>query len=461
MHNKGFKYIRTYRWGDKIGGLVGYTFNGESICEDNTCEEQLKTRVGIVEDCYSDCEVEGDTCVGGLIGIAEGCTISNSGASGNIIGKGAGVGGLIGYAVSGERGYEAEYCRKYVNTQDGIIENSYSDCNVNGSESVGGLVGLSEGYIIYNSATLGIITGSGDGIGGLVGYQLNGENRNRNVKEGWVRWMNTHNGIIKHSNSQCKVNGNSSIGGLVGLAEGCIIDSSNASGSVSGEGSGIGGLVGYTVNATVEKNDNEHNWKLNAGEGIINKSSSSGEVYGNHVVGGLIGGLEGGKVINCYASGNIESEGSYAGGLIGYTYGGEIDSEYTKELQNVYIGNSYSIGNVKGYTSVGGFIGYLKDCVVDTSYSVGYVNSRDGACVGGLIGCNIESEVNRCYWDIDTSELLTSAGGIGKNTNQMKKKYRNSGDAFEGWDFIDIWDIIENDTYPYLRNNEPSPLPGL
>jgi len=54
--------------------------------------------------------------------------------------------------------------------------------------------------------------------------------------------------------------------------------------------------------------------------------------------------------------------------------------------------------------------------------------------------------IHNSYWDIETSGQSSSDGGEGKTTAEMKQQA-----TFIGWDFTNIWDIIEGVTYPYLR----------
>jgi hypothetical protein len=71
--------------------------------------------------------------------------------------------------------------------------------------------------------------------------------------------------------------------------------------------------------------------------------------------------------------------------------------------------------------------------------------------VGGLVGYTYSGPISNSYWDTETSGQSSSSGGIGKTTTQMKQQA-----TFVGWDFINIWNIIEDVTYPYHRwENEP------
>jgi hypothetical protein len=68
-------------------------------------------------------------------------------------------------------------------------------------------------------------------------------------------------------------------------------------------------------------------------------------------------------------------------------------------------------------------------------------------CNGGFCGYEYNSIATSCYWDKETSGTLVSALGIGKTTAEMKTK-----STFIDWDFNTIWNIIETETYPWLKN---------
>jgi hypothetical protein len=95
-----------------------------------------------------------------------------------------------------------------------------------------------------------------------------------------------------------------------------------------------------------------------------------------------------------------------------------------------YIFNSYSYGSVQGTWNVGGFV-----------------------------GIHVAGEIERSFWDVEASGEPNMCGGqgefptgcdpnCGKTTAQMQTK---STFTSAGWDFVEIWDIGEGQTYPYLR----------
>ena len=97
--------------------------------------------------------------------------------------------------------------------------------------------------------------------------------------------------------------------------------------------------------------------------------------------------------------------------------------------------DSFATGSVSGTTCVGGLVG---------------INRCLG--VGGPCGIIIQS-----YWNIETSNEADVCGcqyegatgcdpNYGKTTVEMHQQ-----STFTDWDFINVWNIGENQTYPYLR----------
>jgi len=149
-------------------------------------------------------------------------------------------------------------------------------------------------------------------------------------------------------------------------------------------------------------------------------------------VGGLVGFNEGSMINNCYSSGSIIGSGQ-VGGLVGLSGYGIIT-------------NCYSTGSVGGNSTLGGLVGYRYYGTVSNCYASGSV-SGGYWYVGGLVGYDYFGTVTASFWDIDTSGQLTSAGGTPKTTAEMQKM---ATFANAGWDFVEVWGIGENQTYPYL-----------
>ncbi|MBW7953697.1 hypothetical protein H3C67_02835 [Candidatus Dojkabacteria bacterium] len=153
-------------------------------------------------------------------------------------------------------------------------------------------------------------------------------------------------------------------------------------------------------------------------------SSSSADVYGEEIVGGLVGYNE--KLVDLsFATGNVYAEDSsysHARGLVGFN-----DDDGT-------VSRSYATGNVTGDSDFGGFAGYF----------------------GGY-----EDEVIEfSFWDIQTADVTDACGNtdcesdaVAKNTTEMKALATFTTElGANSWDFEDIWAInaAYNDSYPFF-----------
>jgi hypothetical protein len=169
------------------------------------------------------------------------------------------------------------------------------------------------------------------------------------------------------------------------------------------------------------------------------------------VVGGLVGWNQNSSILNCYSNGDVNGIKNVVGGLVGFNGLGSIS-------------NCYSVGDVNGVDYVGGLVG-VNWGSVSNCYSTGDVDGTFN--VGGLVGENGYSYPNssycyvgvitNSYWDAETSgepnmcgsQSACSSGcdpNCGKTTAEMHKQ-----STFTNWDFINVWNIGENQTYPHLR----------
>ncbi len=182
----------------------------------------------------------------------------------------------------------------------------------------------------------------------------------------------------------------------------------------------VGGLVGYNTNSST-----------------ISNCYSTGSVSAYSQVGGLVG-YNKSTVSNCYSTGSVSGSSgtSIVGGLVGNNYQSTIN-------------NSYSTGSVSGSSIVGGLVGTHSESTLSNCYSTGSVSGS--SIVGGLVGGNY-STVTNSFWDIETSNQNTSAGGTGKTTAEMKTQ---STFTDAGWDFTGDWHL-DNSTVEPDNNGYPS-----
>jgi len=213
-------------------------------------------------------------------------------------------------------------------------------------------------------------------------------------------------------------------GGLVGiLREGtitaCYVDDTNVRGR-----NRVGGLVGENVNGTIAN------------------CSVSAYVAGTDDVGGLVG-YNSGYLSTSSSTGTVSGSGWGIGGVAG-----------TNNPQG-RITQCYSSGTIRGRERVGGLTGENRQGTVIQCYSIGAVSGSKEEYIGGLVGDNLDGDVEASFWDIITSNRPTSNGGIGKTTADMQTV---STFLDAGWDFVnetangndDIWWILEGQDYPRL-----------
>jgi hypothetical protein len=100
---------------------------------------------------------------------------------------------------------------------------------------------------------------------------------------------------------------------------------------------------------------------------------------------------------------------NFVGGLEGYNYAGEVQ-------------NSYATGNVSGYKSVGGLVGFNngdsygdRGAYIANSYATGSVSGSYG--VGGLLGEGFGSGITKSYATGSVSGLSAVGGLVGLDAN--------------------------------------------
>ena len=359
-----------------IGGVVGDNagtvqncFNDITNPVERLISEELEKALGDFDYRYKTGPVRGvhgGSYVGGVVG--------HNGSTGKVI-------GCTNQSVIKETiVYVPEYGGSYAWTL-------YS--NVNGGDSVGGIVGWNEGGKVEdcNNKDAAANTGptvsgsptrfglSGNTVGGVVG-------RNGGTVEGTCE----NSGAVRSSNysSSGNVNG---VGGVVGKNEGTgtVTGTYKNSGTVNAAYSG-GGIVGHnegTVTGTYENS------------GTVSASYGSGGILGQN-----IGTVEG----TCKNSGAVTatstSGGGNAGGIVGlngkdesgYSGGATIAAECTNS--GAVAAGSIDPGSraFSGSNYAGGIVGQNRSALSGTFINTGDVIG--GQYVGGIVGGNdVPSEV--------------------------------------------------------------------
>ncbi|HWA90586.1 MAG TPA: GLUG motif-containing protein [Rhizomicrobium sp.] len=186
---------------------------------------------------------------------------------------------------------------------------------------------------------------------------------------------------------------NSILGGVVGIGTGSIT-AAQSSGRITGTAGGfIGGLVGNMT-------------------GPIETSHSTAVVVGGvaTVAGGLIGGYTG-DMRKSWASGAATVGDQYVPRLQPASAGGLVGT-----IQNGAIIDCYATGAVQAGNAsyAGGLLGSVRQSRIQTSYSTGAAVAGAGGITGGFIGFEQQAGtyVND-YWDLTTSGISDPSKGIG------------------------------------------------
>jgi len=295
------------------------------------------------------------------------------------------------------------FSQRFTGVFDGkghILRNA--DVNMPSSDYVG-LFGYVSWHVqISNLGVKDVVITGRNYVGGLVG--LNEGDLTGCYATGSVEGIASVGGLVGDNSADltgcyaaCSVSGDGFIGGLVAYSdEDCDLTACYATSTVKGTGYCIGGLVGL----------NHSN---------LDACYATGPVDGNGVVGGLVGSNgEDGCIIDCYSTGPVSGM-NWVGGLAAYN--GEHSS----------ITTCYATGLVDGNEVVGGLVAYKDE----------------------------EGSTTACFWDVNTTGQNTSVGGEGKTTAEMK-----TIDTFTdaGWDFVEVWGVGENQTYPFLRTTPAGDL---
>jgi hypothetical protein len=303
--------------------------------------------------------------------------------------------------------------------------------------NVGALVGLNDGRIVNCSVLNGTISGR-DAIGGMVGSN----------------W-----GVISDSNCIVSVNAPDHAGAIVGKNwHGGLVQNCRSSGNVTVDYSGAGGIAGVCEN------------------GSICGCWSNCNIQGVKNLGGIAGSINAFEPTNNFVqcshfTGSVSGTGTSVGGIAGRIYIGRAE-------------RCSSFGNISGGVHVGGVVGGLTESHMKDCYSFGFVSASIGEC-GGLAGyemwgtfenCFSQSSVSGprnigfllgkseysaveftgCFWQSQAGSVVDGVGNIDPDPNGVIEETpenlkRRVTFTSAGWDFVEVWDIGENQTYPFLR----------
>jgi hypothetical protein len=481
---------------DRVGGLVGLNSEGNIIAcystsqvsGDGTVGGLVGYNSGSITSSYNKGRVTGygNVDVGGLVGAQFSGSITNSYSTGSVNSTGYGnIGGLVGYGggrttlsfwntqtsgqttSGGGKGLTSAQMRD-INTYlkagwdfadetlNGTcdywqISHGYPELHFMGDSPAmpEGLGTAEQPYLIRDARDLGTVW-----FEPAAHYRLVAS-----IDLSGITWSTAvipcfggsfdGNG---HTISNLHIQGGGYLGLVGQLRDGATISNLGLEGmDVNGTGYYVGGLVGY-----------------NSGNVINNYSigTVSVDYTEDRDIGGLVG-YNDGNITNCYSAGMIREGYLFdnTGGLVGTNEGSILGSFSTVMVDsgsNVgglvgtnegSITNCYCNGTVTGDQRVGGLVGRNHEGSIFNCYSTSRIGGDRGA--SGLVGYNDDGSITSSFWDTQTSEQTTSAGGEGLTTTEMQdiNTYLNVG-----WDFVDeslngtcdCWQISPG-KYPKLR----------
>ncbi len=170
---------------------------------------------------------------------------------------------------------------------------------------------------------------------------------------------------------------------------------------------------------------------------IANLGLPNVDIIGSSQVGGLVGSSFG-SITKSYTTGSVTGDSSL-GGLVGNNRG--------------TITSSYTTASVTGDNSLGGLVGNNRG-TIRNSYATGLVSGRQS--VGGLVGRNRRGTITGSYWNINTSGIRTSAGGMGITTEELQLPVMTTG-IYINWSSKN-WDFGTRSQYPVLKHTNSNAL---
>ena len=316
----------------------------------------------------------------------------------------------------------------------GLNRGSITDCafsgNINGSVwYVGGVVGYNDGGRVENCYNTGAVSG-GEDVGGVVGRNDEGHVTNC-----------TNTGSVKGSGDR--------VGGVVGYNDEGHVENCYNTGAVNSSGNYVGGVVGENPSGRVENSYNTG--AVSGGEyvggvagynyfrGSVTNSYNTGAVSGGEDVGGVVGQNNSSSTVkNCYNTGTVTGPSTNVGGVVGDNRGP--------------VENCYNTGNISGNVS-GGVVGQNHGSVTNC-YNIGTVTGTDDY-VGGVVGYNFSSVTN-CYFLQGTAEKGIGGGNASEeNVKSLTAEEFAIQSSFtnSSWDFDNTWKIEPIFGRPTLRDN--------
>lgn len=412
---KGEKYI---------GGLVGRMMDSSKLHSDNS---QYATSSNIPSSSIYTPDFQGKVLgsayVGGAVGYLSDSRVENLYVNATVTVSGDYAGGIAGFI--------------YGSDSSDYISFSKFNGSIKGGERTGGIAGAVDGVSRVSYCTnYGMVQGA-DFTGGIIGHTEYSDG----VPE-----------VYKNVNIG-DVEGQHAIGGVCGHVTGdgeneIIIQYCGNFGKISGSGNvggeevkgwyGLGGILGSCDHEQIK----------------VAHCSNHGEIKGTsasfHGVGGIAGVM--GKdpvgasqddnltLEQCANFGNVSTTGGHRGGILGYQEEGCSGSDDTNSIVRDCINHGY-------VTDGGGIIGEIDHYANQHRCVNARILESGDQLIRGEKNGSINHQHNLYYYydpDLPYNRLHQSTRG-----SAYTKAY-----SFTNFDFEGVWELIEGETHPRLRDCE-------
>lgn len=416
---------------DAVGGIVGYsdycTIIGRIEKEINFSSipspDSFKSDFGGTVSSGSNDPGNG-TSMGGIIGYAKNCHISNLTCTGKVYGKER-VGGIVGHLHNEDRG-DVKNC----------VSNTTAIKNTKG-DMTGGVIGKVETYTgTYNHF---LNYGNVEGLnftGGVFGWV-----------EGFGPYDSLHHNI-DYAVNLGDVSGTKTVGGCFAVIDNTYghftVKKSANYGKISNSGEGyIGGIVGLGNSTYLSVMNCANHGEIAAGSG---KSEVGGIAGKLGVDATFVSQSNNMRMGYCCNRGKVSSgnKHSHIGGLLGYQEEGMDNDDVNYMTHDCYNTGEVTSNQDKDNGGIVGFVDHFAEVV--RCINIGKVHHGNGV-VGTHKDAGVWYHHNLYYLE------GTGKGWCATSFKESKKKEKAT---FNDFDFDKVWAIDENDKmnngFPYLRD---------
>ena len=433
-----------------VSGEISLSTSADFRCIGGMCGYQAN---GTIENCVSHVNISinstGTAFSGGVVGLSERGTISKCRADGNISviarnptgNNAAYAGGIVGYVESTSG--------SSIGSTMGMISSCESHADVqadaHGGSYAGGIAGRIGQQAVFDCQSDGIITATsaspsdyGACAGGVAGLLVK---------------CATIQGCVSRADITATASKQAHAGGIIGYAEGMVINQSsvigsceaycNANaiclGSADNTNSDAGGIVGWARHLRIT--DCRSNSTVTAIGGYHSNAGGLSSTIGSYTEPSMAC-----TVSNCYTSGQVSAEGgrfqNNAGGFSGQLHNSTIENCWSDA--DVIVGRHEGAINVAGGFSSGVYM----DSVLRNCYATGSVTDNGIwflPMVGSLTG-RLEGSVISCYATGKTTVIDYDGRPHPYNTIVGSRRG-------EGGRITQCVDITDNDSgNPYIIN---------